>query len=150
MLLFWKLLFSWKNSLIFNTNDISDIDISSVHLKYISRSNSFSSTNVPDNSSNYALSDNSNTEPHIIIYSTIDEKLSLDISNTNIIKNSDDISITTDKPKNIDISSLLIIHTENIDNNIKNTNFCKQNGLSLDIKEISSKEENKPGFCTIL
>ena len=133
-----------------NTNDISDIDISSVHLKYISRSNSFSSTNVPDNSSNYALSDNSNTEPHIIIYSTIDEKLSLDISNTNIIKNSDDISITTDKPKNIDISSLLIIHTENIDNNIKNTNFCKQNGLSLDIKEISSKEENKPGFCTIL
>lgn len=133
-----------------NTNDISDIDISSVHLKYISRSNSFSSTNVPDNSSNYALSDNSNTEPHIIIYSTIDEKLSLDISNTNIIKNSDDISITTDKPKNIDISGLLIIHTENIDNNIKNTNFCKQNGLSLDIKEISSKEENKPGFCTIL
>lgn len=133
-----------------NTNDISDIDISSVHLKYISRSNSFSSTNVPDNSSNYALSDNSNIEPHIIIYSTIDEKLSLDISNTNIIKNSDDISITTDKPKNIDISGLLIIHTENIDNNIKNTNFCKQNRLSLDIKEISSKEENKPGFCTIL
>ena len=133
-----------------NTNDISDTDISNVHLKYISRSNSFSSTNVPDNSSNYALSDNSNTEPHIIIYSTIDEKLSLDISNTNIIKNSDDISITTDKAKNIDISGLLIIHTENIDNNIKNTNFCKQNGLSLDIKEISSKEENKPGFCTIL
>ena len=108
---------------------------------FFSLSNSFSSTNVPDNSSNYALSDNSNTEPHIIIYSTIDEKLSLDISNTTITKNN-----TNDNPNN-NSSDLLTIHTENID---KISKINKTNGLSLNIKELPQKEDYRIGFCTII
>lgn len=129
------------DNFINNTNDINDTDISNIHLNYINRSNNFSTNNTLDNSSNYELNNNSNTTPHIIVYSTIDEKLSLDISNTTITKNN-----TNDNPNN-NSSDLLTIHTENID---KISKINKTNGLSLNIKELPQKEDYRIGFCTII
>jgi hypothetical protein len=150
--------FNIDNELIDIDNYINDTDISNITLNYITRNSSFSSANTDNTTDDYTLTDISNATSHIIIYSTIDEKLSIDISNTSVIKdNIDEKSNTIDEKSNtideksntIDISDSVVINEKN-SNIINKINYCNPNKLSLDIKEISSKEENKHGFCTIL
>lgn len=143
--------FNIDNELIDIDNYINDTDISNITLNYITRNSSFSSANTDNTTDDYTLTDISNATSHIIIYSTIDEKLSIDISNTSVIKdNIDEKSNTIDEKYNtIDISDSVVINEKN-SNIINKINYCNPNKLLLDIKEISSKEENKHGFCTIL